>query len=96
MLVKCPHCGGKVVVNGFGRRPLNIPVIKVYDALQRHRSVTAAAEELGCSRGYIYKILKTGWQDSGCQRRRQSSPADRAEGGQIIARNLIFPQPVMD
>jgi len=58
VIVECPHRGRPVVVNGFGRRPLNIPVTKVYDALHRHHSVTAAARELGCSRGYIYKILK--------------------------------------
>jgi hypothetical protein len=58
MLIQCPHCGKSVVVNGFGRRPLNIPVTKVYDALQLHRIVSTAAKELGCSRGYIYKILK--------------------------------------
>ena len=58
MIVECPHCGKPVAVNGFGRRPLNIPVNKVYDALHRHHSVTTAARELGCSRGYIYKILK--------------------------------------
>lgn len=58
MLVQCPHCGGTVVVNGFGRRPLKIAVIKVYDALRLHRSILAAANELGCSRGYIYKALK--------------------------------------
>jgi hypothetical protein len=58
MLIQCPYCGKSVVVNGFGRRPLNIPVTKVYDALQLQRSVTTVAKELGCSRGYIYKILK--------------------------------------
>ena len=58
MIVECPYCGKLVVVNGFGRPRLNIPVKKVYDALQLHRSVTAAARELGCSRGYIYKVLK--------------------------------------
>ena len=58
MLVQCPHCGGTVVVNGFGRRPLNIAVIKVCDALRLHRSVLTAANELGCSRAYIYKVLK--------------------------------------
>jgi len=46
------------VVNVFGRRPLNIPVNKVYDALRLHSSVTEAANELGCSRAYIYKVLK--------------------------------------
>ncbi len=58
MLVQCPHCGGTVAVNGFGRRPLNIVVTKVCDALRLHRSVLAAANELGCSRAYIYKVLK--------------------------------------
>jgi hypothetical protein len=58
VIVECPYCGKPVVVNGFGRRPLNIPVNKVYNALHRCRSVTTAARELGCSRGYIYKILK--------------------------------------
>jgi len=45
-------------VHGFGRRPLNITVTNVYDALRLHQSVPAAAQELGCSRGYIYKVLK--------------------------------------
>jgi hypothetical protein len=58
VIVECPYCGKPVVVNGFGRRPLSIPVNKVYDALHQHHSVTTAARELGCSRGYIYKILK--------------------------------------
>jgi len=58
MLVQCPHCGQSVVVNGLGRKAFNMPVTKVYDALRLHRSVLAAADELGCSRAYIYKILK--------------------------------------
>ena len=58
MIIQCPHRGGTIVVNGFGRRPLNIAVNNVYDALRLHRSVPAAANELGCSRAYIYKVLK--------------------------------------
>jgi len=58
MKVQCPHCGETVLVNTLGRRPLNIPVIKVCDALQLNHSVTAAATKLGCSRGYIYTYLK--------------------------------------
>ncbi len=58
MIVECPHCGESVLVNGFGRRPLNIAVTKVCDALRLHRSVLAAANALGCSRAYIYKVLK--------------------------------------
>jgi len=58
VIVECPHCGKPVVVNGFGRPRLNMPVKKICDALRLHHSVTAAARELGCSRGYIYKVLK--------------------------------------
>jgi molybdenum-dependent DNA-binding transcriptional regulator ModE len=58
MIVECSYCGKPVVANGFGRPRLNIPVNKVCDALELHQSVTAAARKLGCSRGYIYKVLK--------------------------------------
>jgi hypothetical protein len=59
MIVQCPHCG-KIVDLGrvTGRKPLNIGVKNVCDALQVHRIVAAVAKELGCSRGYIYKVLK--------------------------------------
>ncbi len=39
MLVQCPHCGKPVVVNGLGRKPLNIPLKNVCESLQTHRSV---------------------------------------------------------
>jgi hypothetical protein len=58
MLVICPHCGETIVVNGLGRKSLAMPVIEIYDALQAHHSVTPAAKSLGCSRPYIYKVLK--------------------------------------
>ena len=58
MIVRCPNCGKPVVVNGLGRKAFDMPVINVYDALQLHRSVLGAADELGCSRAYIYKVLK--------------------------------------
>jgi len=58
MIVQCPNCGKPVLVNGFGCRPLNIAVTKVCDALRAQRSVLAAANELECSRAYIYKVLK--------------------------------------
>lgn len=61
MEIQCPHCGKPVPVNGIGRKPLNIPVIKVCGALQVHSTVLAAALELGCSRGYIYKTLNKCW-----------------------------------
>ena len=58
MIIQCPKCGEKVVVNGLGRKPLNIPVTKVYDALQASGNISATANSLGCSRAYIYKVLK--------------------------------------
>lgn len=59
MKVQCQNCGQSVVVNGFGRKPLNIPLKNVCEALQAHRSVAIAAKELGCSPGYIFKVLKS-------------------------------------
>ena len=58
MIVLCPHCGKPVVVNGLGRKRLNIPVKIVCDAVQTHGSVTAAARQLRCSRAYIHNALK--------------------------------------
>lgn len=54
--MKCPNCG--VEINGIGRKKLDIPVINVYDAVQAYPTVVAAAKELGCSRGWVYKVLK--------------------------------------
>lgn len=58
MIIQCPHCGKPLKVNGIGRKPLNIPVKFVCDALWANPTVLGAAQELGCSRGYIYKALK--------------------------------------
>ena len=59
MKVQCPNCGETIVVNGpFGRKPFNMPATEVCDALQLHRDVLAATNSLGCSRAYIYKVLK--------------------------------------
>ena len=59
MIVNCSHCGKPVVVNGLGRKPLNIPLKNVCDALRAHHGVVAAARQLGCSPAYIFGILKT-------------------------------------
>lgn len=48
MIVECPHCGKPVVVNGLGRKPLNISLKNVCE-LQGHHSVKAVAQELNCS-----------------------------------------------
>ncbi len=57
--ITCPHCGEEVpITNRLGRKPLNLNVKNVCDTLQDCRDITLAAERLGCSRGYIYKVLK--------------------------------------
>jgi hypothetical protein len=58
MIVKCPHCGNEVAINGLGRKPLNIPLKNVLESLQAHRNVTTAAQELGCSPSYLFGVLK--------------------------------------
>ncbi len=58
MIIPCPHCGQSVAVNGLGRKPLNIPLKNICEALQAHCSVMAAARELGCSPAYIFGVLK--------------------------------------
>jgi hypothetical protein len=58
MIVQCPNCGKPVSVNGLGRKPLNIGVKNICDTLQDCKSIALAAEKLGCSRAYIYKVLK--------------------------------------
>ena len=72
MIIQCPHCGESVVVNGLGRKPLNIPLKNVCESLQAHHSVTAAAEELGCSPSYIFGVLKeNGLKLEGVRKRRK-------------------------
>lgn len=58
MIVRCPHCGEPVVVNGLGRKRLNIPLKNVCESLKAHRNLAGAANELNCSQGYIFKVLK--------------------------------------
>jgi hypothetical protein len=58
MIITCPHCGKSVVVNGLGRKPLNIPLKNVCECLRKYHSVVRAAEELGCSQAYVFKTLK--------------------------------------
>ena len=58
MKIRCKKCGEITTVNGLGRKPLNIPLKNVYEALQAHRNVGSAAQELNCSEAYIFKVLK--------------------------------------
>ncbi len=58
MKVTCPKCGEVVISHSLGRHPLNIGVIEVCDALQRYGSALLASQKLGCSRPYLYKVLR--------------------------------------
>lgn len=58
MIVQCPHCGKSVAVSGLGRKRLDIPLKNVCECLSRYCSVAEAAQELGCSQGYVFNILK--------------------------------------
>ncbi len=58
MIIPCPHCGRNVLVKGLGRPPRRVPVKNICDALRAHRTVTAAAQELGVSRALVYKVLE--------------------------------------
>lgn len=46
------------MVNGLGRKRLNIPLKNVCESLRAHRDVVAAAQELNCSQAYIFGILR--------------------------------------
>lgn len=54
----CEHCGKVAATIGIGKPATTITVTDVCDALLLYRSIPAAAENLGCSRPLIYKILK--------------------------------------
>jgi len=58
MIIVCPKCGEKIEVNRFGRKPLNIPLKNICECLRKHCNAVKAAQELGCSQGYIFKVLK--------------------------------------
>ncbi len=60
MKIQCPNCGKSVMVNGLGRKRLNIPLKIICDALRLHRSesLSVIAKELGCSSAYIFGVLK--------------------------------------
>jgi hypothetical protein len=46
------------MVNGLGRKRLNIPLKNICESLRAHRDVVAAAQELNCSQAYIFGILR--------------------------------------
>lgn len=58
MIIQCPKCGQIVEVNDLGRKAFNMPVINICDTLRACHSIASSARRLGCSRAYIYKVLK--------------------------------------
>ena len=52
---RCPSCGCHLP---GGRPALSLTVTEVCDALRARRSVPLAAESLGCSRPFVYKVLR--------------------------------------
>ena len=58
MEITCPKCHEIIIVPVGGRPKLDMPVIKVCGALADSSSTQAAADLLGVSRGYIYKVLR--------------------------------------
>jgi len=58
MAITCPYCGKVAAALRIGRAATNIGVTEVCYALRLCLIVSPAAEELGCSRALIYKILK--------------------------------------
>jgi len=72
MKIVCPKCGAKIdlaevlqqnavekpTASSLGRKPLGIPFVTVCDAIGNYSTVQGAADWLGCSRGYLYKVLK--------------------------------------
>jgi hypothetical protein len=50
---RCKLCGRGMP----GRKPFRISVKNICDALELYHSVALAAQELGCSRALVYKVL---------------------------------------
>ena len=71
MRVICPQCRHCFTVrSSSGRKPLNIPFINICETLRDCQSVRAAAGSLGCSTGYIYKVLGQQGKKPGDMRRK--------------------------
>lgn len=58
MKILCPRCGETIEVGGLGRKPLNIPLKIIYEKIQSLRDIAKVADELHCSEGYIFNLLK--------------------------------------
>lgn len=65
MIVQCPHCGKSVVVNGLGRKRLNVSLAFVCKALQLcsgnySKAARVVSNELGekVSPGFVMSRIK--------------------------------------
>jgi hypothetical protein len=58
MKIICPKCGELIEVPGLGRKRLNIAVINIIDSLKATGSTQRTAEQLRCSKSYIFAVLK--------------------------------------
>jgi hypothetical protein len=72
MRITCPDCGCKIRVGITAhdmagreldipmptRKPMNMPVTDIMTALRAYKSPKLAADSLGVSRTYLYKVLK--------------------------------------
>lgn len=73
MKVHCPHCGTEIAVKGIsGRKSPGYSVEFITDVLQghfcslrrlhsgkvKHKAVLQTAEELHCSKGFVYAAIK--------------------------------------
>jgi DNA invertase Pin-like site-specific DNA recombinase len=58
MKITCPGCGEIIIVNGLGRKTLDVPVENIFNALSTGKTITTIASELNCSRATIYLRVK--------------------------------------
>ena len=64
MIIQCPDCGEKVVVNDLGRKPLDIPLKNVRECPKKYRRVPRVAQELECSHACIFQSPESQWAEA--------------------------------
>lgn len=55
----CQHCGKVAATIGIGKVATSLTVTDICDSLTTTHSVSTTAQNLGCSRALIYKLLKS-------------------------------------
>jgi hypothetical protein len=56
--VSCPNCHQLIAVHGNGRPQLGLSLINVCEAVRACPTAKLSAKKLGCSEGYVFKVLK--------------------------------------